>query len=119
MNKSAFILISALFFLLIAFSLKAHLLRNDCPGNAIPIHLSYSISKPDALTPERTCHIFISWFKLISTPPPTPSYYAPPINTNYGAVKIPKCKYLRTNISLKYLLPTIVRSNSDSDPLPA
>jgi hypothetical protein len=124
MNRFIFILLSALFFMFIAVSMTDHMYGKGFQGNPIPIHVSISIVKPEAIIPITNIIIFISSFSTFSSdselrPLARLCYNSPPISTSHGASKIPNSKSLNTNQALIHVRAILPRSSSNSDPLPA
>ena len=123
MKRAIFILLSALFFIFMAVSLKNQMCGKGFGRHPIPTNITISLAKPEGLIPEPKASVFIQFFNTfcseIEEPLSASSLYSPPISISHGAVKIPNYKYLSTNSAIVYILVILPRSSSNSDPLPA
>lgn len=118
MNRSAFILFSAIFFIFIAISRNDHFSGRGFGHPPIPTNITMSLAKPDGLIPESKPSVLIRCFNTFSPyleeATSANSFHSPPVSISHGAAKIPNSKYLGSVNAINYLLAILPRRYSDN-----
>jgi hypothetical protein len=123
LKKSVFILLSAIYFAIIIVSLRAYIQNDNSFVNSNSSQLSISITRPEAIIPDKNLNIYICCFISASYEidrlKTRLHQYSPKIRAGYVASRISGNDDLRANIRQKILHLKLPGLYSNSDPLPS